>query len=169
MAAIAALTLAGGAHAEVKQTWEAGFTVENRAIADTTPEQAWIALGQVGRWWSGDHTYSLNGANMTIEMTPGGCWCEAIPGGGVEHGRVVLVLPKQKMLRIETALGPLQQTGVSGALTWQITEADGGVEIVQTYNVGGASPETVAFAAAVDHVLAGQLEGLRAYLSPPIP
>ena len=170
MAATAALALGGAAQAAVVETWDSGFRIENRAVATSaTPDQAWQALGEIGRWWNSSHSYSGSASNMTIEMKPGGCWCEALPGGGVEHGRVILVWPEQRTLRIDGALGPLQEEGVSASLTWQVRETDGGVEIIQTYHVGGVRPEMMKNAGLVDQVLAEQVEGLRTYLQPPAP
>ena len=166
LCAAAALAIGGPASAAVVSSWEGGFRIENKATASVTPDRAWQALGEIGRWWSSAHTYSGSNANMTIEMKPGGCWCEALPGGGVEHGRVVLVLPEQRTLRIEGSLGPLQDEGVVGALTWKINEIPGGVEIVQTYHVGGVGPDMLKNAALIDGVMAEQVEGLRAYLQP---
>lgn len=160
----AALMLAGPAQAEVKSSWEAGFRIENRAGVAATPDEAWLALGEIGRWWSSAHSYSGDAANMTMPLKPGACWCEALPGGGVEHGRVIMALPQARTLRIDGAVGPLQDEGVAGALTWQVNAAPGGVEIVQTYNVGGVRPEMVRNAALVDQVMAEQLAGLKAYL-----
>jgi hypothetical protein len=165
----ALLALAGPAQAEVKSSWEGGFRIENRASVSATPQQAWTALGMIGRWWSSEHTYTGDASNMTMALRPGACWCEAIPGGGIEHGRVVMVRPYQRTLRIEGAVGPLQDEGVSGALTWQVNEKPGGAEIVQTYNVGGVRPEMVKNAGLIDQVMAEQLDGLRAYLQPAIP
>ena len=84
---MAALAMAGSAQAAVVSTAEVGFRIENRAQVAATPDRAWQALGEIGRWWSSSHTYSGDAANVTIEMKPGGCWCEALPGGGIEHGR----------------------------------------------------------------------------------
>jgi hypothetical protein len=168
-AAATALAVSGPAQAAVVSAWENGFRIENRATASATPEQAWTALGEIGSWWSSDHTYSGSASNMTMPLKPGGCWCEALPGGGVEHGRVVMALPERGMLRIEGSIGPLQDEGVSGALTWKVNEIPGGVEIVQTYNVGGVRPDTAKNAARFDTVLGEQLESLRAYIQPAIP
>lgn len=170
MAAVAAMAWAGAAQAEVSETWDGGFLIENHAITQASPEVAWTALGQVGRWWSSDHSYSGDASNMTLEMKPGGCWCEAMPGGGVEHGRVIMAIPSQRTLRLEAALGPLQAAGVTGILTWEIRPTDtGGSEIVQTYVVTGGKPGFEAAAAAVNYVIGEQLESLRAYLDPPVP
>ena len=165
--AAAVLMLAGPAHAEVKATWDGGFRLENRATLSATREQTWFALAQIGRWWNSEHTYSGDARNMVISLKPGGCWCEVLPGGGIEHGRVILAWPEKGTLRLEAALGPLQDEGVSGALTWQINELkDGGVEVVQTYNVGGVRPEMVRNAALIDGVMAEQLGRLKGFIRP---
>ena len=71
------------------------------------------------------------------------------------------------MLRVEGSLGPLQDEGVTGALTWTLKPTDTGVEIVQTYNIGGVRPEMVKNAALIDGVIAEQLTRLKAYLEKP--
>ena len=168
-AAAAAFAMAGSAQAAVVSSWESGFRIENRVTASVGADQAWTALGRIGSWWSSDHTYSGSASNMTMPLKPGACWCEALPGGGVEHGRVVLVLPEQRMVRVEGSVGPLQDEGVAGALTWKVNEVPGGVEIVQTYHVGGVRPDMVKNAALIDKVMGEQVEGLRTYLQPAVP
>jgi len=170
LTAIAMLAWATGAHGEVTGSWDTGFSIENRTTTQASPEVTWTALGQVGRWWSSDHSYSGDAANMTLEMKPGGCWCEAVPGGGVEHGRVIMIMPEARTLRLSAALGPLQPTAVTGILTWTVKPTDtGGSEIVQTYRVSGGAPGTDAMSAPVDAVLAEQLGSLRSYVEPPVP
>jgi len=166
VALIAALALAGPAHAEVKSTTDSGFRLENRVTVNATPERAWTALGEIGRWWNSDHTYSGDALNMTLPLKVGGCFCEALPGGGVEHGRVIVAWPEQKLLRLQAALGPLQDEGVEAVLTFQIKPAPGGAEIVQTYNVGGVRPEMLKNAPLIDQVVGEQLNRLKAYLQP---
>lgn len=167
-AAVALLGLAAPAHAEVKQSWAAGFRLENRATVAAAPDKVWAALGQIGKWWNGAHSYSGDSANMTMPLTPGGCFCEALPklgpGAGVKHGEVVMVMPGQT-LRIDAPLGPLQGEGVSAALTFTLkATADGGTEVVETFNVGGARPEIVGYAAGIDGVVGEQLQRLKAYV-----
>jgi hypothetical protein len=158
-AALAAVVIAGTAHAEVAEQWETGFTTRNVVEVAARPERAYAALGEIGRWWSNSHTYSGSAANMTLELKPGGCFCEALPGGGVKHGTVVQAWPAQGVVRIEAALGPLQEMGVAGALTFKITPKPGGVvEVVQTYTVGGGRaglPKMVS--GGVDQVVGEQL------------
>jgi uncharacterized protein YndB with AHSA1/START domain len=163
--AAVALLAAAPAHAEVKQTWAAGFRLENRATIAAAPDKVWAALGQIGKWWNGEHSYSGDSANMTVVLTPGGCFCEALPkGGGVKHGEVVMVMPGQT-LRLEAPLGPLQGEGVGAALTFTLkATADGGTEVVETFNIGGARPEIVGYAAGIDAVVGEQLQRLKAFV-----
>ncbi|MFN3521547.1 MAG: SRPBCC family protein [Phenylobacterium sp.] len=157
-AAAAATVLAGTAHAEVTRRSETGFTVVHKAQVAASPAAAYAALGRVGAWWDDAHTYSGKASNMTMPLEAGGCFCERLEGGGgVRHGVVVLALPG-RTLRLDSALGPLQGEGVSGALTFALQPRDGGTEVVLTYNVGGYGPEGVKqWAEAVDQVLGVQL------------
>lgn len=167
--AAAATLLATSAQAAVISTSPTGFHIENKATVVATPDQVWTALGQVGSWWNSEHTYSGSASNMTMPLQVGACFCEALPGGGVEHGRVIAVWPDRKLLRVQAALGPLQDKGVSAVLTFQVRAVDGGSEVVETYNVGGATPEVIQMAPAVDGVLAEQLSGLKSYVEPHMP
>jgi len=124
IAAVAAvLGTAGLARAEVKSTWAAGIRLENKVVIAAPPETVYAALGQIGKWWDSEHTYTGDAANMTIALEPGACFCERFPkGGGVKHGEVVLAWPSQ-MLRINGDFGPLQDEGASGALTFTLKAA----------------------------------------------
>lgn len=161
--AAAMLVVAAPAHAEVKQTWAAGFRLENRVVIAAPPDKVWAALGQIGTWWDSAHTYTGDAANMTMPLEAGACFCERLPkGGGVKHGEVVMVMPGQT-LRVDAPLGPLQEEGVAAALTFSLKATpDGGTEVVETFNVGGARPEIVGFAAGIDGVVGGQLVRLKA-------
>ena len=168
IAAAIILGAATPAAAAVKSTSVTGFQLENRTVIAATPDKVWAALGQIGKWWNGAHSYSGDSANMTMPLTPGGCFCEALPklgaGAGVKHGEVVMVMPGQ-VLRLNAPLGPLQGEGVSAALTFTLkATADGGTEVVETFNVGGARPEIVDFAAGVDGVVGEQLVRLKTYV-----
>lgn len=63
-------------------------------------------------------------------------------------------------------LGPLQERGATGVLTFQISEKPAGaVQVVQTYTVSGGRPGLAKEAAApVDAVLADQLKRYAKYL-----
>jgi uncharacterized protein YndB with AHSA1/START domain len=129
------------------------------------PAKVYDALTRdIGRWWDPAHTYSGDSRNLSLEARPGGCFCEQLPaGGGVEHGRVVLVMPG-KRLRLAGGLGPLQESGVSGALTWDVAEREGATELTLTYAVGGYRQGGLqGLAPIVDSVLAGQVRRLKSF------
>lgn len=157
-AAVLVLT-AGAARAEVTARSDTGFTTRNVVEIAGTADQTYAALVQVGRWWSPEHTYSGRAENLSLEAKAGGCFCEALAsGGGVKHAQVVMAMPAS-MLRLDGALGPLQAEGVTGALTFEIKAKGSGVEVIQTYKVGGGDPALAkTFATAVDQVLTAQLE-----------
>jgi hypothetical protein len=119
-----------------------------------------------GRPWGGsDHTFSGNAANLSIDATPGGCWCEKLAnGGGVRHLTVVYADPG-KLIRFSGGLGPLQDMAVNGAMQWTFKEAAGQTTIEVTYKVGGYAPGGLEpLSKAVDGVLASQVLRLKALI-----
>jgi uncharacterized protein YndB with AHSA1/START domain len=129
--------LAGPAQAEVVSATPQGFEVRAQATVATSPQAVWAMLGRIERWWSPDHSYSGKAANLSLKPEVGGCFCEALDGGGrVEHLRVVYAAPG-KTLRLQGGLGPLQGEGAAGSLTWTLKAVPAGTEISQTYVVGG--------------------------------
>jgi len=159
------LLASGPAAAEVTERGEGGFVVELGASVPVPPDDAWVALITPARWWAAEHTWSGDSANLTLEPTAGGCFCEALQGAGsVEHMRVIHSAPG-RLLRMEGALGPLQGEALAGTLTIEIAREGEGTQIGLTYVVGGHSRfPLVDIATAVDDVLAGQLERLEALL-----
>ena len=167
VAALAALLVAAPAAAEVKSAEASGFEVEAKAVVAATPAEAYKMLGRIGEWWNKDHTYSGNSANMRLKLKVGGCFCERIPEGGgeIEHGRIIYARPGTT-LRLQGGLGPLQELGVAGVLTWSLKPVPGGTEIVQTYRVGGyVKGGADKLAPIVDMVMAQQLAGLQRRLA----
>jgi uncharacterized protein YndB with AHSA1/START domain len=161
-ATLAVLLFSPAALAEVKTSAPDALLTEHRAEVAMTKEALWSRLIRPELWWSADHTYSHSAANLSLKPVAGGCWCESWKGGTVEHGRVIAVLPNQ-LLRLDTALGPLQELGVKGALTFQIIDAKtpGRILVTMTYRVVGSSASRLdAMAVAVDGVLGEQLDHL---------
>lgn len=164
------LALLGGcgtaAPAEVKSSSAAGFEIENRLTVRASPEQVFAALGRVGSWWNGQHTYSGKAENLILRLEAGGCFCERLPNGGsVEHMRVVLAQPGQT-LRLQGGLGPLQGEAAAGTMTFALKAVPGGTEITHSYIVGGYIRRGGdKFSAVVDRVLAEQLAGLARHLN----
>ncbi len=146
------------ARAEVVESSDTGFRTRKTVEIAASPDKAYAALAQIGSWWDGAHTYTGKASNMTVGLEAGACFCEALPGGGVRHGVVALAWPQQHTLRLEAALGPLQDEGAAGALTFKISPRPGGGSTVTvTYHVGGMRAAAAkAFAAPVDQVIATQ-------------
>jgi uncharacterized protein YndB with AHSA1/START domain len=157
--AVAALALAVPASAEVVSSGDSGFTSRHSVSIAAPPAKVWEALVHPGRWWQGDHTYSGDAANLSLDPRPGGCWCEKLPNGGVEHMRVVHVAAGGT-LRMVGGLGPLQAMPVTGVMTITLEPAGAGTELVATYVVAGQGLTGVA--APVDKVLATQWSRLKA-------
>ncbi|HMG48913.1 MAG TPA: SRPBCC domain-containing protein [Allosphingosinicella sp.] len=162
----AGLLLAAPASAEVTSSSPIHFDIESHVTVAATPARTYEALGQLGQWWDGEHSYSGNAANMRLELWAGGCFCETLPDGGtVEHMHVVQALPGRS-IRMTGALGPLQAEALTGTLTWSLRAVPGGTEISSVYLVSGhVRGDTGSYAAPVDAVLRAQLERLRLYLA----
>jgi uncharacterized protein YndB with AHSA1/START domain len=164
--ALATIPLVPPAHAEVTAVSAQGFVVQHVLSLPAPPDVVYRALtGEVGQWWNPDHSFSGDAANFTLDDRAGGCFCEALPGGGsVEHLRVVFAQPG-KMLRLTGGLGPLQALAVAGTMQYRLTEEDGMTRLDFQYAVGGFVPGGLeSLAAAVDQVLGEQLQRLAAYL-----
>ena len=153
--AIAVLSIPAAlpAAAAVKQSAPDGFIVEHRLSIAATPAQAWATLAQPARWWPKEHTWSGNPANLSLSLTLGGCFCERWPDGGAEHGHVIM-LKRNELVRMNAALGPLQDMAVTGVLSIAITPKDEGSEAVVTYRVSGTPSHALdKLATAVDQVI----------------
>ncbi|HEY6546042.1 MAG TPA: SRPBCC domain-containing protein [Dokdonella sp.] len=164
--AVLALCASGLAQAEVEQAAADGFFIRMSAPVEARPDAAWAALIQPSQWWSSEHTWSGKAANLRLEASAGGCWCERWADGSAEHGRVVMAMPG-KMLRLQAALGPLQEFALNAVLTFWIRDGDDGARRLELeYRVNGASASGLdAFAPKVDDVLALQFERLQRYLA----
>jgi hypothetical protein len=162
---LSSLALASQAGGEVLSVASNGFEVRSSVHVAASSEQAYAALLLPARWWSSDHTFSGNAANLTLDARAGGCWCERLPGGGsAEHLQVVYIAPG-KSLRLRGALGPFQSMGVAGAMTWTVASAANGADITWIYTLGGYSKEGFEKLAPVaDRVLSEQIAQLKKYI-----
>lgn len=160
LAVAAAMALATPAGAEVKASAADGMVIQLKGEVALSREAAWSRLVGIGSWWSNDHTYSGMASSMTVDAVAGGCWCEIWEGGEVEHGRVVYVNPNEA-IRFSSALGPLQELGVAGALTMSLADgsAPGRTAITFDMKVAGSSLSGLdKIAPLVDTVLSEQLK-----------
>ncbi|MGA0544702.1 hypothetical protein ACO2Q1_05475 [Brevundimonas sp. VNH65] len=146
------------ASAEVVERGADHFVLRRAVALAGSGELAWRAVGDVGRWWDSAHTYSGDAANMSIQLEPGGCFCEANVNGGVfEHGRVVEADPKTGV-RLNAPLGPLKGRATQADLSIGWSGGDRGQDLVMSYVVRG--PGMGAFADGVDGVMTIQFDRL---------
>lgn len=167
---IAALTLlsasiANIACAEVTAAAANGFTIRHEVTVSASRADAWrFAVGDVGQWWSGDHTITGDARNMSIDARPLGCFCETVGDyGGVVHLTVTFVNPGV-LLRMTGGLGPLGLMGATGNMLWEFSDTTEGTGIRFTYAVGGFHPDGFEeLADGVDYVIGEALQRLAAY------
>jgi len=175
---LAMLALLGAAPvlAEVISSGPDRFVLRHEVVVSASPKQVWLALISPASWWSAEHTWSGDSANLTLTPQAGGCFCEKIPEvdepdrftleGSVEHMRVIQAYP-ERALRMQGALGPLQSEPVTGILTIAISEVAQGTRIVWEYNVGGPMRyELPVIARVMDGVIGQQLKALAQRLEP---
>jgi len=157
---------APSASAEVTDSAMNGFTTANEVIIAESRAETWVAaVGQIGRWWSSDHTISGDASRLSIRPEMQGCFCEALGDtAGVVHLVVTMVNPTH-LLRMTGGLGPLGLMGVDGNMTWEFEDAEGGTRVSFTYAVGGYSKDGLdKIAPAVDFVIGEALSRLKAYV-----
>jgi len=128
------------------------------------PDLAWSSFASIEAWWDPEHTYSGKSENLSLNLAPGGCFCERFPaGGGIEHMRVTYVDPGKRVV-LTGALGPLLYEAATGVMDVQVKSVAGGSQLTLDYKVAGfANGGGDKLAPAVDSVLAAQMKRLRAY------
>jgi uncharacterized protein YndB with AHSA1/START domain len=166
-AGVLSALLPGAAGAEVKFAAADGFLIEHRFTIAAPAARVWEELLHPERWWPADHTWSGKRENLALIADAGGCFCERWDGGIVEHGRVVAVFPG-RMLRLDAALGPLQEMGVTGVITFALEEKDGATTLLATHRVSGdAAHKLDQLAPVADQVNALQFGNLAATAAQP--
>jgi hypothetical protein len=129
-----------------------------------TPRQVFEAIGRVDRWWNGQHSFSGDASKLSLELAGGGCFCERWEGGSVQHAQVVGV-GRDAYVRLQGALGPLQELAVTGVLTFSMKAVEGRTQLSVTYRVGGAPDSALEkWAGPVDRVIGEQVGRLAAYV-----
>ena len=173
------------ARADIIAQTAQGFVSRNVVVVAGSPAAVWKRLVTPSVWWSADHTFSGDAANLSLDPMPGGCFCERLPGeavpvkgakpdiaarsalrGGVEHMHVVYA-ERGKALRMTGALGPLQSEAVNATLTVTLKPVDGGTRIIFEYVVGGYMRYPAdKIVPAIDTVLGNQLLSLAHAFAP---
>jgi uncharacterized protein YndB with AHSA1/START domain len=159
------VSLAGPAAAAVVDAQPSGFEVRETAQIAAPPERVYAAIGEVGRWWMSQHTYSGDAKNLTLDLHVGGCFCERLPDGGATGHMVVDMVQPNRLVRLAGALGPLAATGGAGHLAIRLAPKNGGTALDLTYDFGGYAKGGMAqWAAPVDGVLGEQVARLKRYV-----
>ena len=163
-AALAAISIAS-AHAAVTGASANALALSETVHVAAAPGKVYAALIRPSRWWSSDHTFSGNAANMSLDARAGGCWCEKLPGvGSVQHMTIIYADPGKK-LRLSGALGPFQGMAVDGVMTWTLAPSDGGTDVTMTYSLSGAVDGGFqSMGPAVDGVLGEQITRLKQFI-----
>lgn len=165
-AALAILLFSMAATAEVVESSAAAMKVKEVVEIAAPVEKVYAAFVRIGSWWDKEHTFSGDAANLSLDVRPGGCFCEKLPdGGGAMHLTVVFVAPNQR-ITLSGALGPLQTTGATGAMNFSFVPKPSGSEpgsqLTLVYSVGGYYPNGLqSVAAGVDEVLSQQMQRLK--------
>lgn len=160
--AILGLAFVAPVWADISQKSASGFTSTFRDEIRANGDEAWAVIAQLPRWWSDEHTYSGKASNLSLDLRPGGCWCETWPAGAIEHARVLLLMPGRS-LRLQGQLGPLQALPVQGVLTLSLPVREGRTSLSMTYRVGGPADVGLEdLASAVDRVMGEQFKRLKA-------
>jgi uncharacterized protein YndB with AHSA1/START domain len=156
--------MATPAHAAVVSAGDHGFEVQNSVNLVVPQEQVFAAFGQIGQWWDNQHTYSGDGKRMSLQMRPGGCFCEPLDGGGgIEHMRVTYIQPGERIV-MTGSLGPLLYEATAGVMDVKVERIAGGSRITMNYRAAGfAKGGAAAMAPLVDQVLAEQLKRFRVF------
>ena len=159
------LVLAATSGQSAPQVTSTGFLVTLDANINARAAKVYeVLIGQIGSWWNPEHTYSHDAKNLSIDPRPGGCFCEKLPnGGGVEHLRVVYIVPRETV-RFSGALGPLQASGVAGSMTWKLINDADNTRIQLSYSVGGfIDGGFEKIAPAVEAMLREQVDRLKMF------
>jgi len=160
-----ALIAAGHACAEVSDAAANGFTVKQTAHIQATPDKVYDALIAPQRWWSSQHSFSGNSANMSLDAKAGGCWCETLANGGSVLLMTVVYASPGNGLRMRGALGPFQTMAVDGALIWSLKSADGGTDVTLISSIGGYDKDGFEkISHAADGVMGEQIERLKHFV-----
>ena len=156
------------AAAEITEQWDDGFVVSHSFETAATPLEAYALTGQPARWWSDAHSWSGDADNFSMELRPGGCFCERLSDadnmldGGARHGTVAMAWPGRRLV-VDAALGPMLGLSSAGWLSFDYeTLETGGTRVIVTYRVEGHG--LGALSGPVDGVIGQQVAALKAAL-----
>ena len=150
-------------HAEVKEAGADHLLLQDSRVVHAPPSKLYAALIDIGQWWSSKHTYSGDARHLSLQAVAGGCFCERWNDQSAAHGRVIRANPSH-LLRLDTALGPLQNMAVQGVMTFALKPAADGTTLQFEYRVNGASQSGLdKLAPDINGVMMEQLQRLQRY------
>jgi hypothetical protein len=151
LATVVALALsAAPAAAEVVARTADSFTLRYAVESSVAPETIGPSLVDLPEWWDSAHTYSGSANNLSLDLTPGGCWCERLADGtDFDHGRTVSVAADSYVFH--APFGPMRGKTTMAELTVSWPAANWGRSLTWTMVVEG--PGIGAMADAVDAVM----------------
>ena len=117
------------AYAEVVKASSEHYHLKQQATSSLSPNALWQRLIKPETWWHPDHTYSGDSANLSLDAQAGGLWREDWSTGSIVHGQVLLVT-KDKQLRLEAPFGPLQEKAVDVIWTITLTPTEDGTSVL---------------------------------------
>lgn len=157
-----AASLGNNVQADVVSSDDGGFQIVITETIEGDAKEVFLTLTEdFSKWWDPAHSYSGNADNLAINLEKS-CLLETLPDGGfVRHMEIVYIQPG-KSLRMTGGLGPLQEMGVNGAMTFALSEKEGKTQIKLTYNVSGFTGlQLQKLAEPVNGVLSAQLKRLK--------
>ncbi|RMF41279.1 MAG: ATPase [Planctomycetota bacterium] len=168
VAGLVACMIGQSASADVTDTADHGFRL--RIVRQVNAPAAALFERLVMRfdaWWSPEHSYSGDAANFRMDLAEGWLVERLRDGGWVRHMAVAYYQP-DRTLRLLGGLGPLQELGCHGALTFTLEEQQPqATQLVVTYHVIGFVPGGLqSIAPSVDQVLQQQVDRLIAPWEP---
>ena len=155
----------GLARAEIVSADSHGFEIRHQVQIVIPQPAAFDAFSQIPQWWNKEHTYSGDSSNLSLSVTPGGCFCERLPdsGGGIEHLRVAYVVPGERLV-LTGSLGPLLYEATSAVMDVKVERIAGGSRLVLNYRASGfAKGGAERLAPLVDQVLGDQMARFRKF------
>lgn len=151
------------AQAEVIASAANGFSIKHEFEIQAPVSQVYRNLSRIGNWWPSDHTWSGDAKNLSLQLRPGGCFCEKLENGGVEHMHIIY-LRQNTEVRMSGALGPLQKLGAEGRLGIKFDAISNNTKMTITFDVGGFAPDGLdKLAPIVNMVIGQQFTALKEY------
>jgi len=128
--------LAQPAAAEVVARSENAFTLRFATTVAADADRIPASLEALPEWWDGAHSHTGDAANLSLDLAPGGCWCEKMPDGtDFDHGQTKTVGPDRVLFH--APFGPLRGPATRADLEMTWAQGADGLTLVWTMTVEG--------------------------------